>query len=127
MMPMRGAIRSGSRARNTTRRSVRGVLHRPGFQAVFVDTPGLHRPRTALGRRLNEQIGEALDGIDVVVPVLDATLRDHICDDMLAVLLADNCKTRWLQQDGTYVRRKPRGPEPLLCAQDALLAHAEAV
>ncbi len=58
---------------NTTRRSVRGVLHRPGFQAVFVDTPGLHRPRTALGRRLNEQIGEALDEIDVVVPVLDAT------------------------------------------------------
>jgi GTPase len=38
-----------------------------------VDTPGLHRPRTALGRRLNEQIGEALDDIDVVVPVLDAT------------------------------------------------------
>jgi GTP-binding protein Era len=58
---------------NTTRRSVRGVLHRPGYQAVFVDTPGLHRPRTALGRRLNEQIGEALDDIDVVVPVLDAT------------------------------------------------------
>ncbi|HXQ59099.1 MAG TPA: GTPase Era [Acidimicrobiales bacterium] len=58
---------------NTTRRSVRGVLHRPGFQAVFVDTPGLHRPRTALGRRLNEQIGEALDEIDVVVPVIDAT------------------------------------------------------
>jgi GTP-binding protein Era len=58
---------------NTTRRSVRGVLHRPGYQAVFVDTPGLHRPRTALGRRLNEQIGEALLDIDVVVPVLDAT------------------------------------------------------
>jgi GTP-binding protein Era len=58
---------------NTTRRSVRGVLHRPGYQAVFVDTPGLHRPRTALGRRLNEQIGEALDDVDVVVPVLDAT------------------------------------------------------
>ena len=58
---------------NTTRRSVRGVLHRPGLQAVFVDTPGLHRPRTALGTRLNEQIGEALDDIDVVVPVLDAT------------------------------------------------------
>jgi GTP-binding protein Era len=52
---------------------VRGVLHRPGFQAVFVDTPGLHRPRTALGTRLNEQVAEALDDIDVVVPVLDAT------------------------------------------------------
>ena len=58
---------------NTTRRAVRGVLHRPGVQAVFVDTPGLHKPRTALGTRLNEQVSEALDDIDVVVPVLDAT------------------------------------------------------
>ena len=58
---------------NTTRRAVRGVLHRPGLQAVFVDTPGLHRPRTALGRRLNEHVGEALEDVDVVVAVVDAT------------------------------------------------------
>jgi GTP-binding protein Era len=58
---------------NTTRRAVHGVLHRLGIQAVFVDTPGLHRPRTALGTRLNEQVADALDDIDVVVPVLDAT------------------------------------------------------
>lgn len=58
---------------NTTRRTVRGVLHRPGLQAVFVDTPGLHRPRSALGKRLNEHVGEALADVDVVVPVLDAT------------------------------------------------------
>lgn len=58
---------------NTTRRAVRGILHRPGLQAVFVDTPGLHRPRSALGRRLNEHVGEALDDVDVVVALLDAT------------------------------------------------------
>lgn len=58
---------------NTTRRSLRGVLHRPGVQAVFVDTPGLHRPRTALGRRLNEHVGDALGDVDVVVAVVDAT------------------------------------------------------
>jgi GTPase len=58
---------------NTTRRAVRGVLHRPGAQAVFVDTPGLHRPKTALGRRLNEHVADALDDVDVVVAVLDAT------------------------------------------------------
>jgi GTP-binding protein Era len=58
---------------NTTRRAVRGVLHRPGAQAVFVDTPGLHRPKTALGRRLNENVADALDDVDVVVAVLDAT------------------------------------------------------
>ena len=58
---------------NTTRRSVRGVLHAGGAQAVFVDTPGLHRPRTALGRRLNDHVAEALDDLDVVIAVVDAT------------------------------------------------------
>jgi GTPase len=58
---------------NTTRRPVRGVLHRPGAQAVFVDTPGLHRPKTALGRRLNDNVADSLDDVDVVVAVLDAT------------------------------------------------------
>jgi len=58
---------------NTTRRSVRGVLHGPHSQAVFVDTPGLHRPKTELGRRLNEHVGDALEDVDVVLAVLDAT------------------------------------------------------
>jgi len=58
---------------NTTRRPVRGVLHAPGAQAVFVDTPGLHRPKTALGRHLNDHVAEALADVDVVVAVVDAT------------------------------------------------------
>jgi GTP-binding protein Era len=58
---------------NTTRFGIRGVLHRQGVQAVFVDTPGLHRPRTALGGRLNETAMGSLRDVDVVVAVLDAT------------------------------------------------------
>ena len=58
---------------NTTRFGVRGVLHRDGVQAVFVDTPGLHRPRSALGGRLNERAVGTLRDVDVVVAVLDAT------------------------------------------------------
>jgi GTPase len=58
---------------NTTRHRVRGVLHRPDAQVVFVDTPGLHRPRTALGERLNETAGASLSDIDVVVALVDAT------------------------------------------------------
>ncbi len=58
---------------NTTRRSVRGVLNREGVQAVFVDTPGLHRPRTDLGLRLNDHVEEALADVDAVVVVVDAT------------------------------------------------------
>jgi len=58
---------------NTTRFGVRGVLHRAGDQAVFVDTPGLHRPKSALGGRLNERAVGTLRDVDVVVAVLDAT------------------------------------------------------
>ena len=60
----------------TTRHRVRGVFNRPGAQLVFVDTPGLHKPVTALGEKVNatalESIGEA-DAVDVVCLVLDAT------------------------------------------------------
>ncbi|HEX3565654.1 MAG TPA: GTPase Era [Acidimicrobiales bacterium] len=58
---------------NTTRAQVRGVLNRPDSQAVFVDTPGLHRPRTALGERLNDTATSSLDDVDVVVTMVDAT------------------------------------------------------
>lgn len=57
----------------TTRTQVRGVLHRPGTQVVFVDTPGIHRPRTAMGDRLNASAREAMSDVDVVCVVLDAT------------------------------------------------------
>ncbi|MDP9441992.1 MAG: GTPase Era [Actinomycetota bacterium] len=57
----------------TTRRQIRGVLSRPQAQVVFVDTPGIHKPRTLLGERLNDAAEEALGGVDAVVLVLDAT------------------------------------------------------
>ena len=50
----------------TTRRAVRGVLSRPDGQLVIVDTPGLHRPRTLLGERLNDVVHETLAEVDVV-------------------------------------------------------------
>ena len=58
---------------NTTRFTVRGVLHREDAQAVFVDTPGLHRPRNALGGRLNDAAMASLRDVDVVIALLDAT------------------------------------------------------
>jgi GTP-binding protein Era len=57
----------------TTRLALRGILHRPDAQVVFVDTPGLHKPVTALGERLNESARDALDGVDVACLLLDAT------------------------------------------------------
>jgi GTP-binding protein Era len=57
----------------TTRLAVRGILDRPDAQVVFVDTPGLHKPRTALGHHLNRTSEAALAGVDVACLVLDAT------------------------------------------------------
>ncbi len=59
----------------TTRTQVRGVLDRPGAQLVFVDTPGIHKPRTALGSSLNATANQASSQVDVVCFVLDATAR----------------------------------------------------
>ena len=56
----------------TTRRGVRGILTTDRFQAVFTDTPGFHKPRTPLGRRLNEAVAAAAQGVDVVIQVVDA-------------------------------------------------------
>ena len=56
----------------TTRTEVRGVLTRPGVQAVFCDTPGIHKPRTLLGERLNETARAALGDMDVVLFLVEA-------------------------------------------------------
>ncbi len=61
-----------SRVPQTTRTPVRGVLDREGAQVVFVDTPGVHKPHTLLGQRLNQAATDALEGVDVTILVLDA-------------------------------------------------------
>ena len=60
---------------NTTRHRILGVLHDTAAdaQVVFVDTPGIHRPRTTLGDRLNETATGALSDVDVITAVVDAT------------------------------------------------------
>jgi GTP-binding protein Era len=50
----------------TTRRVVRGIVHRPESQLVLLDTPGLHRPRTLLGERLNADVRAAWAEVDVI-------------------------------------------------------------
>ena len=56
---------TSSRAQ-TTRHAVRGIVHRPDAQLVLVDTPGLHKPRTLLGQRLNDLVRETYAGVDIV-------------------------------------------------------------
>jgi GTP-binding protein Era len=56
----------------TTRRGLHAVLTTDEAQAVFTDTPGFHKPRTELGARLNDVVGDAVEGVDVILHVLDA-------------------------------------------------------
>ncbi|MEO6881856.1 MAG: GTPase Era [Mycobacteriaceae bacterium] len=50
----------------TTRHTIRGIVHRPHAQLVLVDTPGLHRPRTLLGQRLNDLVRDTYSEVDVI-------------------------------------------------------------
>lgn len=50
----------------TTRRAIRGIVHRPDGQLIIVDTPGIHRPRTLLGERLNALVEATLGDVDVI-------------------------------------------------------------
>lgn len=71
----------------TTRNQVRGVLTRPDVQIVFVDTPGIHKPRTLLGARLNDSAEDALGGVDLTVLVVDATAPVGRGDRFVAALV----------------------------------------
>jgi GTPase len=50
----------------TTRHTIRGIVHRESFQMILVDTPGLHRPRTLLGKRLNDLVRDTYTEVDVI-------------------------------------------------------------
>ena len=71
----------------TTRRVIRGVVHRPDAQLVIVDTPGLHRPRTLLGERLDSLVRSTLTEVDVIGLCLPATERIGPGDKYLAAEL----------------------------------------
>jgi len=72
----------------TTRSAVRGVLHRSEGQIVLVDTPGLHKPRTLLGQRLNDLVRGTLAEVDLIIQLVDAAAGVGAGDRFLAAELA---------------------------------------
>ncbi|NNF68743.1 MAG: GTPase Era, partial [Acidimicrobiia bacterium] len=79
-----------SKRPQTTRNTIRGVLTGDDFQIVFVDTPGLHKPRTALGSRLNQLVHGSLADADVVLFVIDASGPIGPGDRRIAASLAES-------------------------------------
>ncbi len=72
----------------TTRHTIRGIVHRPDAQLILVDTPGLHRPRTLLGERLNDLVRNTLSEVDVIVFCLPANQKVGPGDKYIAAELA---------------------------------------
>ena len=57
----------------TTRNRILGMVNRPNAQVVLIDTPGIHRADSALGRQMMDELGQALEGIDVLAVMIDAS------------------------------------------------------
>jgi GTP-binding protein Era len=77
----------------TTRRAIRGIVHRPDAQLVIIDTPGLHRPRTLLGERLDSLARSTLTEVDVIGFCVPAPDRIGPGDRYLATELSGIGKT----------------------------------
>ncbi len=86
----------------TTRHTVRGIVHRPDAQLVLVDTPGLHKPRTLLGERLNDVVRTTWAEVDVIGFCLPADQKIGPGDRFIAKELAGIKKTP----------RSPSSPRP---------------
>ena len=72
----------------TTRHTIRGIVHREDAQLILVDTPGLHRPRTLLGQRLNDLVAETLSEVDAIGFCLPANEKIGPGDRFIATQLA---------------------------------------
>jgi GTP-binding protein Era len=104
----------------TTRNEVRGVLSLPGVQVVFLDTPGLHRPRTLLGERVNETARATFESVDVVCFLVEANRPIGPGDRYIAELVADCPSPVILVVNKVDVARKPDVVDHLAVSQDEL-------
>ncbi|MEJ6577974.1 MAG: GTPase Era [SAR202 cluster bacterium] len=69
---------------NTTRNPIRGIISKPDFQMIVVDTPGIHKPKTLLGSRLNAMVNESLQSVDAVLICLPADEEIGFGDEFIA-------------------------------------------
>ncbi|MGC0251638.1 GTPase Era [Pseudactinotalea sp. Z1748] len=102
----------------TTRHTIRGIVHRADGQLVLVDTPGLHRPRTLLGERLNDLVLQTLSQVDLIVFCLPADQPIGPGDRYIAAQLADATTPVVAVVTKTDVVGKPALTEHLLAVAD---------
>ncbi|MEY4967327.1 MAG: hypothetical protein RIQ73_26 [Actinomycetota bacterium] len=83
-----------SRHPNTTRSAIRGIVHGPDFQAVLVDTPGVHKPKTLLGHRLNALVDQSMDSVDIVILCIPADESSGAGDIFIAAEIAKHPRAK---------------------------------
>ena len=79
---------------NTTRHAIRGIVHKDDYQAILVDTPGIHKPKTLLGHRLNAVVGESLDSVDVIMMCIPADETSGAGDDFIIAEIAKHPRSK---------------------------------
>ena len=79
---------------NTTRHAIRGIVNRPEFQAILVDTPGIHKPKTLLGHRLNVVVDQSLDSVDLIVMCIPADETSGAGDDFIIQEIAKHPESK---------------------------------
>ena len=101
----------------TTRRTIRGIVSREDSQLIIVDTPGMHRPRTLLGERLNDQVHETLSDVDVIGLCLPAGEDIGPGDRFIAEQIAKSKATKFAIITKTDAVNPDRVAEQLMQAQ----------
>jgi GTPase len=79
---------------NTTRHAIRGIVNGPNYQAILVDTPGIHKPKTLLGHRLNAVVGESMDSVDVILMCMPADESFGTGDDFIIAQIAKHPRSK---------------------------------
>ena len=102
---------------HTTRFAVRGIHTDGDVQVVFVDTPGIHRPKTSLGGRLNSAARAAIHDVDVVMAVIESSASIGPGDGMVLSAMAEACSHRDGPRPIVVVNKVDKGAKTLGAAQ----------
>jgi GTP-binding protein Era len=104
---------------NTTRHAIRGIVNSQDLQAILVDTPGVHKPRTLLGQRLNEVVSENLNDVDLILVTLPANEEFGRGDQHILDLLKESHAKKFAIVTKIDAVAKEKLPERLLKIQEA--------
>jgi len=105
---------------NTTRHAIRGIVNSENYQAVLVDTPGLHKPRTLLGQRLNEVVSDSLSDVDLILVTLPANEIFGAGDQHILDLIESSKAKKFALVTKIDTVAKEKLPERLLEIQSLL-------